>query len=463
MSKEIRYAEEEEVLVLDEEDGSITAIPVAIKVKTGGKKTTGGFPPKSAQVTFEAPADDIGELDESFLDILVTEEETEEEEAGSTPEDSDNDLLKIYFRSFATIGVLGKEKEYELAEEMSKKKEEIRELIGKTSLYEFILPLVDVKHMGYFETAEDVAHDLCEKVFEDVSSERPTGKFGPYAGLPALEIGIGSEKLTVDMNGSQRVFDIGSMRKTCEQLVPLSRMLREGRDEFINRNLRLVFSIAKKKYLGRGLPLQDLIQEGNLGLMRAVEKFDHRLGFRFSTYATWWIKQTIGRALQNQPRTISVPCYVFEFYNQIAKASHALAIELDRQPTYREIAERMGVDEGKVVSTLNALNNVDSIDDSLSEEGDETLKDRISDPQCDILEEAIQSEVSERIGRALSTLTPKEEEVIRRRFGIGCDKATLEEIGGSMDLTRERIRQVERKALEKLSHPSRKERLRELL
>src|SRR5208282_3415385 len=229
----------------------------------------------------------------------------------------------------------------------------------------------------------------------------------------------------------------------------------EAKNELITRNLRLVVNIAKN-YVGRGLPLLDLIQEGNIGLMKAVDKFKYEKGFKFSTYATWWIRQAITRALIDQTKTIRVPVHMMEFYNRVTKASRELTQQLGREPTNEEIAKKLVVPVRKVEEVFRAIQDPIALQTPIGDE-DTELEDFIGDKTSPSpYSDAERIETSEQIQRVLRTLTPKEETVIRMRFGIGVDRDhTLEEVGRYLSITRERVRQIEAKALRKLKHPSR--------
>ncbi|HSC36149.1 MAG TPA: sigma-70 family RNA polymerase sigma factor [Thermodesulfobacteriota bacterium] len=230
-----------------------------------------------------------------------------------------------------------------------------------------------------------------------------------------------------------------------------SEKAQELKSKFIRSNLRLVVSIAKR-HLGRGLPLTDLVQEGNLGLIRAVEKFDHRKGFKFSTYAAWWIQQALSRAIAEKTRTIKVPVYVLEQSGKVFRAKYALDEELGRKPYPEEIAEKSGLSKEIVQAVLDGTDSVLSLDNPVADDNEKTYVDLMPDTREG--QEAAVSDIRVRtlIDESLSSLTPKEEEIVRMRYGLGEDKIyTLDEIGQKFGVTRERIRQIEKGALEKIS------------
>jgi len=301
-----------------------------------------------------------------------------------------------------------------------------------------------------------------EKCIEEFSKSEAGGKRVKALNLPKEELlslvaKIEETKDSIDAIEAKTTMPLKEMKRIYQEIDSSLRKSEDAKSELIKANLRLVVSIAKK-YTNRGLQFLDLIQEGNIGLMKAVDKFEYQRGYKFSTYATWWIRQAITRAIADQARTIRIPVHMIETINKLIKISRIFVQEQGREPKAEEIAERMGFPLEKVRKVLKIAKEPISLETPIGEEEDSHLGDFIEDKKIMSPAEAVTKfDLSEQTRKIMTTLTPREEKVLRKRFGVG-EKAdhTLEEVGKEFNVTRERIRQIEAKALRKLRHPRRR-------
>jgi RNA polymerase primary sigma factor len=413
-------------------------------------------------------------------EVVPPEEEIEEE---LEEYDKTEDLVQAYFYSMGDISILTKDEETELAKRLEEGKAIIKELITALPLYKKLEASLNGDEEELTQEEEKTDEALIESVgileslmIEVEAADKKTCKYGSLKALRSVirekkKKNIDTKRLEtlakevekrykkVESEVGAKIDDLKSMWTRIQKAKML---ITTAKNELITRNLRLVVNIAKN-YVGRGLPLLDLIQEGNIGLMKAVDKFKYEKGFKFSTYATWWIRQAITRALIDQTKTIRVPVHMMEFYNRVTKASRELTQQLGREPTNEEIARKLVVPTRKVEEVFRAIQDPIALQTPVGDE-DTELEDFIGDKNSPSpYSDAEKTEASEQIQKVLKTLTSKEEMVIRMRFGIGADRDhTLEEVGRHLSITRERVRQIEAKALRKLKHPSRLKALKRL-
>ena len=363
------------------------------------------------------------------------------------------------------------------AEEKAQAKEKVEKIIkkakekGKLTYGELALELDDANQdqiEKVFDVMEELGVDVLKDDFDDEPNEEDLKEVENLK-LDEVTQDDTFEGINVDDPVRMYLREIGRIKLlTYDQELDLAKRILDGdedaKQELAEANLRLVVSIAKK-YVGRGMLFLDLIQEGNMGLIKAVEKFDYTKGFKFSTYATWWIRQSITRAIADQARTIRIPVHMVETINKLIRTSRHLLQQLGREPTPEEIAEEMEIPVEKVMEIQKIAQDPVSLETPIGEEDDSHLGDFIQDDDSPAPHDsAAYTLLKEQLEEVMNTLTPREAKVLKLRFGLEDGKArTLEEVGREFEVTRERIRQIEAKALRKLRHPSRSKKLRDYM
>src|SRR4030043_2275457 len=427
-------------------------------------------------------------LQDIGIEVIDNQELCTDDEKGLEEEEYEKteDIVQTYFHSMGNISILKRNEEVELAKSLEEGKEIITGIVSALPLYKKLKAHLDGKDEEDLNNSEeektDEAFVMSLKVLDDLmikigAADRKVARYGTLKGLKKLinkkksqdinPIQLNTIAKEVQNEYKQAESEVGikidELKARWDRITRARTLVSEAKDELITHNLRLVVNVAKN-YIGRGLSFLDLIQEGNIGLMRAIDKFDYKKGFKFSTYATWWIRQGITRALIDHTKTIRVPVHMMEFYNKVSKASRELLSYLGREPSKEEIAVRLGVPTKKVEDIFRAIQEPIAIQTPVGDEST-TLEDFISDKNSPTpYSDTERNNVTKHILNVLNTLTLREEKVIRMRFGIGFDKDhTLEEVGRQFSITRERVRQIEAKALRKLKHPKRRNELKVLI
>src|SRR4030042_5183497 len=442
------------------------------------------------------PRDFISEDEfEDFMNLLqdmgvkVTDSESAQSEE-EVPEEKEthekpDDLIQAYFHSMGDISILTRDEETGRAQRIEVGNEVIKKTVTILPLYKNFLDVLDSQE---FEESDDSEEKMAEQALRK-SLERIDDLMEEVTLLERKALYLGSLQefkmaahkkkknghkpakfrvIPKELQAEQKRIEsevgiaIDELKKKYQQIALAREVVSKAKNELIIHNLRLVINIAKH-YIGRGLSLLVLIQEGNIGLMKAIERFDYTMGFKFSTYATWWIKQAITRSLVEQTKTIRVPVHLMELNNKISNASKELTQQLGREPGTEEIAQIVGMPVRKIEAVLRAVQDPVTLQTPIGDE-EATLEDFIGDSSLSPCDDTERNKISEVLLKILqTTLNPREEMVIRMRFGIGVDRDhTLDEIGRQLSITRERVRQIEVKAMRKLKHPYRLRMLKQL-
>lgn len=437
----------------------------------------GAMPPEFVtEEELEDLVDLLRDMGVRILDSGQTDVEEKEIPEEQEEHEKAEDLVQTYFQSMGDISILTRAEETDLARRIEEGKGVIQGIVTVLPLYGKIMEDLDSEAQEEFDREEDKADEALRRSLGEIADlmreihtlEKKVAQYGPLKELKRLsgekrrnanipsklhlivkEVQDGYRKIE-----SEAGIGIDELKMKYLTISTARELVSKATNELIIHNLRLVVNIAKN-YIGRGLSLLDLIQEGNIGLMRATDKFDYRRGFKFSTYATWWIRQAIMRALTDQTKTIRVPVHMMELYTKVNNASKELAQKMGREAYAEEIAQKLNVPLTKVEEVLRAVQDPVTLQTPIGEE-EATLEDFIGDNRPSPYDDVERHNSTEHILKILKTLTPREEKVIKMRFGIGVDRDhTLDEIGQYFSITRERVRQIEMKALRKLKHPTR--------